>query len=219
MRFYYCQWLFFFSILLIFDHFCDDSIKKTAKKICYYCTGCSLNLFNSACVFRLQLARDKKSLEEKLQETQSALEGEENKSKTEHRSRLKLESGLQDTEEKLDREGKVAFSLREGEGERGRGERGEEGEGEGEGGGEREYIQFHLFYVCAILCSTFDSLLSYFHSLTHRPTHTTCHLYLHFTFTHTHTHTHTHSPMYTHTHTTHSGVKSWRKRSVSCSRK
>ena len=42
-----------------------------------------------------------------MQETQSALEGEENKSKTEHRSRLKLESGLQDSEEKLDREGKV----------------------------------------------------------------------------------------------------------------
>ena len=54
-----------------------------------------------------QLARDKKSLEEKLQETQQALEGEENKSKTEHRSRLKLESGLQDSEEKLERENKV----------------------------------------------------------------------------------------------------------------
>ena len=54
-----------------------------------------------------QLSRDKKSLEEKLQEMQTALEGEENKSKTEHRSRLKLESGLQDSEEKLDREAKV----------------------------------------------------------------------------------------------------------------
>ena len=57
--------------------------------------------------FPPQLSRDKKSLEDKLQETQSALEGEENKSKSEHRSRLKLESGLQDTEEKLDRESKV----------------------------------------------------------------------------------------------------------------
>lgn len=57
-----------------------------------------------------QLTRDKKSLEDKLQETQQALEGEENKSKTEHRSRLKLESGLQDTEEKLDRENKVCIT-------------------------------------------------------------------------------------------------------------
>ena len=119
-------------------------VKKPAKKICYYCTGCSLNLFNSACVFRLQLARDKKSLEEKLQETQSALEGEENKSKTEHRSRLKLESGLQDTEEKLDREGKVAFSLREGEGERGERRR---GRGRGRGRGEEG-----IYTISPFLC-------------------------------------------------------------------
>ena len=54
-----------------------------------------------------QLTRDKKSLEDKLQETQSSLEGEENKSKTEHRSRLKLESSLQELDEKLDRDSKV----------------------------------------------------------------------------------------------------------------
>ena len=62
-------------------------------------------------LFLVQLSRDKKSLEDKLSETQSALEGEENKSKTEHRLRLKLESGLQDSEEKLDRENKVCVQV------------------------------------------------------------------------------------------------------------
>ncbi len=54
-----------------------------------------------------QLSRDKKTLEEKLGETQAALETEENKSKQEHRQRVKLESSLQDVEEKLDRETNV----------------------------------------------------------------------------------------------------------------
>ncbi len=54
-----------------------------------------------------QLSRDKKTLEEKLGETQTALETEENKSKQEHRQRVKLESNLQDVEEKLDRETNV----------------------------------------------------------------------------------------------------------------
>ncbi len=43
-------------------------------------------------------------LDEKLQETQAALESEEAKSKSEHRARLKLESNLQELEEKMDRE-------------------------------------------------------------------------------------------------------------------
>lgn len=55
-----------------------------------------------------QLSRDKKTLEEKLQETQAHLEAEENKAKQEHRQRLKLESNLQDVEEKLDRETNVS---------------------------------------------------------------------------------------------------------------
>ena len=62
----------------------------------------------SSLLLLLQLSRDKKVLEDKLQETQQSLEGEENKSKLEHRSRLKLESGVQDLEEKLGRENKVA---------------------------------------------------------------------------------------------------------------
>ena len=53
-------------------------------------------------------------LDEKLQETQSALEAEEGKSKSEHRARLKLESNTQELDEKLDRE--VAVSVPEQEG-------------------------------------------------------------------------------------------------------
>ena len=56
----------------------------------------------------LQLSRDKKTLEEKLQETQTALETEENKAKQEHRQRLKLESNIQDLDEKLHRETNVS---------------------------------------------------------------------------------------------------------------
>jgi septal ring factor EnvC (AmiA/AmiB activator) len=56
----------------------------------------------------LQLSRDKKTLEEKLQETQTALETEENKAKQEHRQRLKLESHIQDLDEKLHRETNVS---------------------------------------------------------------------------------------------------------------
>lgn len=56
----------------------------------------------------LKLSRDKKTLEEKLQETQTALETEENKSKQEHRQRLKLESHIQDLDEKLHRETNVS---------------------------------------------------------------------------------------------------------------
>jgi len=37
------------------------------------------------------------------------LESEENKSKQEHRQRLKLESNIQDLDEKLDRESKVPY--------------------------------------------------------------------------------------------------------------
>ncbi len=59
-------------------------------------------------LFLVQLSRDKKSLEEKLGETQAHLEAEEAKSKQEHRTRLKLESSLQDVEEKLDRETHVS---------------------------------------------------------------------------------------------------------------
>lgn len=55
-----------------------------------------------------QLSRDKKTLEEKLHETQTALETEENKAKQEHRQRLKLESQIQDLDEKLDRETNVS---------------------------------------------------------------------------------------------------------------
>ena len=55
-----------------------------------------------------QLSRDKKTLEEKLHETQTALETEENKAKQEHRQRLKLESHIQDLDEKLDRETNVS---------------------------------------------------------------------------------------------------------------
>jgi len=55
-------------------------------------------------MFGFQLSRDKKTLDEKLQETQAALESEEGKSKSEHRARLKLESNLQELEEKMDRE-------------------------------------------------------------------------------------------------------------------
>ncbi len=55
-------------------------------------------------MFDFQLSRDKKTLDEKLQETQTALESEEGKSKSEHRARLKLESNLQELEEKMDRE-------------------------------------------------------------------------------------------------------------------
>ena len=46
-------------------------------------------------------------LDEKLQETQIALEAEETKAKSEHRARLKLESAMQEVEEKLDRENAV----------------------------------------------------------------------------------------------------------------
>ncbi len=55
-----------------------------------------------------QLSRAKKTLEEKLQETQTALETEENKAKQEHRQRLKLESHIQDLDEKLHRETNVS---------------------------------------------------------------------------------------------------------------
>ena len=47
-------------------------------------------------------------LDEKLQETQVALEAEEGKAKSEHRAKLKLESVIQDVEEKLDRETSVS---------------------------------------------------------------------------------------------------------------
>ena len=57
----------------------------------------------------MQLSRDKKTLEEKLQETQTALETEENKAKQEHRQRLKLESNIQDLDEKLHRETNVNY--------------------------------------------------------------------------------------------------------------
>lgn len=46
-------------------------------------------------------------LDEKLQETQTALEAEENKAKGEHRAKLKLESAMQELEEKMDRESAV----------------------------------------------------------------------------------------------------------------
>ena len=55
----------------------------------------------------LQLSRDKHTLEDKLQDMQQALDSEENKSKQEHRQRLKLESNIQDLDEKFDRESKV----------------------------------------------------------------------------------------------------------------
>ena len=47
-------------------------------------------------------------MEEKLHETQSSLETEENKAKTEHRARLKLESAIQEVEERFDREAAVS---------------------------------------------------------------------------------------------------------------
>jgi uncharacterized FlaG/YvyC family protein len=46
-----------------------------------------------------------------LQETQSALEAEESKAKGEHRARLKLESAVQELDEKMERETAVSFSL------------------------------------------------------------------------------------------------------------
>ena len=61
--------------------------------------------------FLHQLSRDKKTLEEKLHETQTALETEENKAKQEHRQRLKLESNIQDLDEKLHRETNVSGML------------------------------------------------------------------------------------------------------------
>ena len=48
-------------------------------------------------------------MEEKLAESQQALEAEESKAKQEHRQRLKLESHIQDLDEKFDRESKVNF--------------------------------------------------------------------------------------------------------------
>ena len=59
------------------------------------------------CTPPFQLTRDKRTLEDKLQDMQQALDSEENKSKQEHRQRLKLESNIQDLDEKLDRESKV----------------------------------------------------------------------------------------------------------------
>lgn len=59
----------------------------------------------------MQLARDKKTLDEKLQETQSALEAEEGKAKGEHRARLKLESAVQELEEKMERESAVSIDI------------------------------------------------------------------------------------------------------------
>lgn len=50
-------------------------------------------------------------LDEKLSETQSALESEENKSKAEHRARLKLESAQQELEEKMERETAVSHAV------------------------------------------------------------------------------------------------------------
>lgn len=50
-------------------------------------------------------------LDDKLQETQTALEAEENKAKSEHRTRLKLESSMQDVEEKLHRETAVSLIM------------------------------------------------------------------------------------------------------------
>ena len=59
-----------------------------------------------------QLTRDKKMLDEKLQEVQGALEAEENKAKGEHRARLKLESAVQELEEKVERENAVSGTIR-----------------------------------------------------------------------------------------------------------
>lgn len=59
----------------------------------------------------LQLSRERKNLEEKLQETHAALEQEENKAKQEHRQRIKLEQIIAELEEKLEREIKVCTYL------------------------------------------------------------------------------------------------------------
>lgn len=58
-----------------------------------------------------QLSRDKKVLEDKLNETIASLASEESKSKNEHRQRTKLESQLADTDSKLEREVKLKQDL------------------------------------------------------------------------------------------------------------
>ena len=58
-------------------------------------------------LFVSKLSRERKHLEEKLNETQTSLEQEENKLKQEHRQRLKLEQLIAELEEKLEREIKV----------------------------------------------------------------------------------------------------------------
>ena len=73
------------------------------------CTSVHVSLLlSSSLSMNTQLSRDKKTLEEKLHETQQALESEENKAKQEHRQRLKLESNIQDLDEKLHRETNVS---------------------------------------------------------------------------------------------------------------
>ena len=47
-------------------------------------------------------------MEEKLEETLTTLEQEENKAKQEHRHRMKLEQLIAELQEKLDRETKVS---------------------------------------------------------------------------------------------------------------
>ncbi len=53
------------------------------------------------------MSRERKHLEEKLGDSQAALEQEETKAKQEHRHRLKLEQLIAELEEKLEREIKV----------------------------------------------------------------------------------------------------------------
>ena len=59
----------------------------------------------------LQLSRERKNLEDKLQETHATLEQEENKAKQEHRQRVKLEQIIAELQEKLEREIKVCAYL------------------------------------------------------------------------------------------------------------
>ena len=75
--------------------------------VCLYLKNCVRCKLFFPLLSTLQLSRDKHTLEDKLQDMQQALDSEENKSKQEHRQRLKLESSIQDLDEKFDRESKV----------------------------------------------------------------------------------------------------------------
>ena len=57
----------------------------------------------------IQITRDRKQLEERLKDTLSALQEEENKGKTLTKQKVKLETAVNELEEKLNKEEKVRF--------------------------------------------------------------------------------------------------------------